>query len=102
MYTWMGNVRFSWDEKKNLANIKKHGVNFDLAVHVFSDPLRKEYYDDRHSLIGEDRTIAIGLAGNRLLFVSFTESDMETIQIISARKADKNERRYYGNGNVHN
>ena len=95
-------MRFSWDEKKNLANIKKHGVNFNLAVHVFSDPLRKEYFDVNHSLIGEDRSIAIGLAGNRLLFVSFTEPDLETVHIISARKADKNERRYYyGNSNVY-
>ena len=95
-------MKFGWDEKKNLANIKKHGVNFDLAIHVFSDPLRKEYYDARHSLIGEDRTIAIGLAGNRLLFVSFTEPDWETIHIISARKAKKHERRYYyGNSNVY-
>ena len=92
-------MRFTWDEKKNLANTEKHGVNFELAAHVFTDPLRKENYDAGHSGQGEDRTIVIGMVENRLLFVSFTEPDPETVHIISARKANKCERRcYYGNG----
>jgi len=91
-------MRFTWDEKKNLSNIKDHKVSFVQAVYVFSDPLRKEYYDEKHSGYNEDRFIAIGMAENRMLFVSFTEPDTETIHIISARKADKHERRfYYGN-----
>ena len=88
-------MRFSWDEKKNLSNIKDHKISFVQAVYVFSDPLRKEYYDEKHSGYYEDRFIAIGMAENRMLFVSFTEPDTETIHIISARKADKQERRYY-------
>jgi len=88
-------VNIEWDEKKNLLNIKKHGINFNLAAHVFTDPLRKEYYDFKHSSAGEDRTIVIGIAKDRMLFVSFTEPDPETIHIISARKAEKQERRYY-------
>ena len=92
-------MNYEWDEKKNRFNIKKHGVSFDLAVRVFTDPLRKEDYDVRHSELEEDRTNAIGLAENRLLFVNFSEPDIETIRIISARKANKHERRYYyGNG----
>ncbi|MCL2068030.1 MAG: BrnT family toxin [Treponema sp.] len=88
-------MKFEWDEKKNLVNIKKHGINFDLAVYVFTDPLRREGYDTRHSSIGEDRTYAIGMAESRLLFVNFTEPDTDTVHIISARKANKRERRYY-------
>jgi uncharacterized DUF497 family protein len=61
--------------------------------------LRKEYYDERHSGYNEERFITIGMAENIILFVSFTEPDAETIHIISARKAEKKERRfYYGNG----
>jgi len=60
---------------------------------------RKENYDTEHSDNEEVRTIAIGIAVNRLLFVSFTEPDSETVRIISARKANTHERRYYyGNG----
>jgi len=92
-------VNIEWDEKKNQLNIKKHHISFEFAAYVFTDPLRKEYYDTKHSRLGEDRMIVMGLAENHLLFVSFTEPDAETIRIISARKAKKHERRYYyGNG----
>jgi uncharacterized DUF497 family protein len=91
------NVNFEWDEKKNLLNIKNHGISFEHATRVFTDPLRKEEYDDRHSNLEENRIFAIGVAEGRLLFVSFTEPDTETIRIISARKAKAHEkRRYYG------
>ena len=88
-------MNIEWEEKKNQVNIVKHGISFDLAAHVFTDPLRKEFYDVEHST-EEDRTIAISSAENRILFVSFTEPDPEAIHIISARKANKRERRYYG------
>ena len=88
-------MNFEWDEKKNLLNIKNHGISFEYAARVFVDPLRKEDYDDRHSNIEENRTFAIGIAEGRLFFVSFIEPDTETIRIISARKANKHERRYY-------
>ena len=92
-------MKFEWDEKKNQTNIKKHKISFTQAAYVFSDPLRKETYDEKHSVLGEDRIIAIGVAETCLLFVSFTEPDPETIHIISARKAKKHERSYYyGNG----
>jgi len=93
-------MKFVWDEKKNTANIKKHKVSFVQAVHVFSDPLRKEYYDERHSSYDEDRIIVIGLAINNVLIVSFTEPDAQTVRIISARKAKKHELEAlnYGNG----
>ena len=88
-------MNIEWDEKKNQINIKKHGVSFGLAAHVFTDPLRKEIYDAWHRGLKEDRIIAIGLVESRLLFVNFTEPDSETIRIISARKANMHERRYY-------
>jgi len=88
-------VNIEWDESKNQINIMKHGISFGFAAHIFTDPLRKEDYDDKHSDIEQDRTTAIGLVENRLLFVSFSEPDSETIRIISARKANKHERSYY-------
>jgi uncharacterized protein len=88
-------VNIEWDESKNQLNIEKHGISFEYAAHVFTDPLRKEDYDIKHSDSEEDRTVAIGIAEGRLLFVSFTEPDSETVRIISARKAKTHERRYY-------
>jgi uncharacterized DUF497 family protein len=84
-----------WDERKNLRNIKKYKISFVQAAYVFTDPLRKEDYDAGHSSLEEDRTIAIGMAGNIVLFVSFTEPASETIHPISARKAKKYEMEYY-------
>jgi uncharacterized DUF497 family protein len=93
-------MKFVWDEKKNLDNIKKHRLSFIQAVPAFSDPLRKEYYDGRHSSLDEDRLLLIGFAEIGVLLVSFTEPVPETVRIISARRANKieEEKYYYGNG----
>jgi len=40
-------VKFVWDEAKDRANIRKHRVGFAQAVHAFSDPQRREYYDGK-------------------------------------------------------
>ena len=93
-------MKFVWDVDKNLKNIKKHKVSFVQAVHAFSDPLRKEFYDERHSSYEEDRLLLFGFAIDVVLVVSFTEPDIQTIRIISARKAKKHELEAvsYGNG----
>ena len=38
-----GELSFVWDENKNLINLKKHGITFDIAARVFDDDLRLEY-----------------------------------------------------------
>ncbi|MDR3001542.1 MAG: BrnT family toxin [Fibromonadaceae bacterium] len=87
---------FTWDDDKSKANLKKHGVSFEQACEVFCDEQRLEKYDTAHSTY-EDRIIAIGRAKGNLLFVVNTEIDEETIRIISARKATKQEQgAYYG------
>jgi uncharacterized DUF497 family protein len=55
-------MKFVWDEEKNLDNIKKHRLSFIQAIPAFSDPLRKEYYDGRHSSLDEDRLLLVGFA----------------------------------------
>ncbi len=89
---------FEWDEKKNVANIQKHGFGFETAIHVFSDENRIEYYDEWHS-DEEDRFITIGMVDNILMviMVVYTERK-DAIRLISARKATKKEKEdYYGN-----
>ncbi|MFH0772322.1 MAG: BrnT family toxin [Candidatus Omnitrophota bacterium] len=41
--------KFIWDESKEKANIKKHGIGFDVALRVFLDPRRQIYVDSKHS-----------------------------------------------------
>jgi uncharacterized DUF497 family protein len=93
-------VRFVWDEKKNLRNIKKHKLNFVNALPAFFDPQQKEYYDEKHSSLGEERFLLAGMVENCVLLITFTEPEPETVRIISARKAEKHEEEkyYYGNG----
>jgi uncharacterized DUF497 family protein len=86
---------FEWDEEKNKANVKKHGIDFETAAHVFKDKNRIEYYDIEHSVF-EDRYITIGEIDEVLIviLVVYTERS-DAIRIISARKATKQERRAY-------
>jgi uncharacterized protein len=52
-------VEFSWDDKKDRANRRKHGISFSLAALVFSDENRKEQPDENS--FDEERWITIGL-----------------------------------------
>ncbi|MCL2764281.1 MAG: BrnT family toxin [Treponema sp.] len=88
--------RFEWNNRKNTANIKKHGVSFIEAAAVFHDPNRYEMLDQAHSYF-EERWMVVGLSSAAILKVCFTER-YGAIRIISARKADKNEEKRYLNG----
>ena len=83
-------MTFEWDENKNRANKQKHGITFRVAARVFSDKKRIERYDAPHSSAGEDRWNVIGMV-DRVLFVVYTEVSDDTIRIISARAAKKEE-----------
>jgi hypothetical protein len=91
-------VPFEWDEEKDAANQRKHGVDFESAARVFADPdyvLREDRTDEG----GEMRWHAIGLVEAVLLLVVHVYRSSidgeEIIRIISARKARKQERRGY-------
>ena len=92
----MKNLNFSWDSRKNKQNIKKHGVGFEEAQTVFYDPKAVQYYDPDHS-DDEDRFILLGLSARlHILIVCHCYREKESlIRIISARKADKKERKSY-------
>lgn len=84
---------FEWDEAKAASNLANHKVRFEQATGVFSDPFAIEFIDDRQNY-GETRYIIIGMTNDRMLTVVYTMRD-ENIRIISARKAEPHERRYY-------
>jgi len=84
-------MRFSWDPRKADINLRKHGVAFDEAITVFSDPLAFIFDDTGHSEV-EHREIIIGTSAiRRILLVCFVERSEDTIRIISARRATKSE-----------
>ena len=92
----MEDLRYEWDERKNRANQRKHGVAFEEARTAFLDENARRVSDPDHS-IGEDRYILVGLSIRlRLLVVCHCYRESErVIRIISARKADPSERRDY-------
>lgn len=87
-----------WDEDKRLANIRKHGVDFEDALDVFVDPAAYEEHDDEHS-DDEHRQKIIGFGRiPAMLCVVYTERRGNVVRIITARKANQREKRtYYAN-----
>ena len=92
----MEDVRFEWDNRKNLSNQRKHGVSFEEARTAFLDENARLIADPDDSE-DEDRFILLGLSVRlRLLVVChcYREND-RMIRLISARKANPSERRDY-------
>jgi len=91
----MDHLVFEWDSRKAAANERKHGVSFEEAKTVFTDEFARLITDPDHSE-DEDRFILLGTSiHSRLLVVCHCVREDEAIRIISARKADKQERKAY-------
>ncbi len=94
-------MRFEWDPAKAENNIRKHDVSFDEAVTVFKDPLAFIFDDEAHSE-EEHREIIIGMSAlRRMILVCFVERLEDTVRIISARPATRQEIKDYEE-NAHN
>lgn len=86
------NMEFEWDEAKRRSNVEKHGVDFvDAALVLADSPLILE--DNRRDY-GEERCIALGELNGLLFVVAFTLRN-GAFRIISARRANSRERRFY-------
>ena len=94
-------MQWRWDRTKNRANFRKHGLDFETAVHVFNDPLAVSRLDRSAS---EERWQTVGMIGHTIVFVVHTwpeldvDGGVETSRIISARRASAHERRAYEEG----
>jgi uncharacterized DUF497 family protein len=95
--------QFEWDDKKAEVNWRKHGITFEDAKHVFDDPSHVSIPDNRFEY-SEERWQTLGMIGDNflLLFVAHTidENGIEVIKIISARRANRKERKRYGNSKI--
>ncbi len=89
---------FTWDGRKERANVAKHGFDFKTAVTVFADPFLITEQD--REIDGEARWQTIGMAeGAQVLLVAHTTYEEEgLVEIISARRANPRERRKYEEG----
>lgn len=88
----MDKNKFEWDDNKREINIEKHGIDFFDAVAIFNDINRIEKTIMHET--GEERHITIGMVNGVFLLVVYTLRG-KSIRLISARRASKNERKYY-------
>jgi uncharacterized protein len=93
----MGGTIFEWDDTKDRANQKKHGLSFKDAAAVFFDPFRLTRQDRIEN--GEVRWQTVGaLNAYRMILVahvSWDDEGNEIIRIVSARPVTRHERRNY-------
>ncbi|MEM1215630.1 MAG: BrnT family toxin [Bacteroidota bacterium] len=85
-------MRFEWDDEKNKRNQEKHKIDFEEAKTIFSDDSSIEFEASRND---EYRVIRIGKTATKfILFVVYTMRGL-VIRLISARQANKKERKLY-------
>jgi len=96
---YIHNRVFEWDSKKAASNASKHQVSFEEASTVFFDSKALDGPDLTHS-DKEPRFLRIGISiVGSVLVVAYTirrtDDEITKIRIISARKANKKERKAY-------
>lgn len=84
---------FEWDEAKNAANVRKHGIDFADAVKIF-DAWTLTIVDDRFDY-GEVRSISTGPMASSLVTTVVHTDRKNRIRLISARPASAKERIRY-------
>ena len=86
-------MTFEWDDGKNALNFAKHGITFEEASLIFEG--RTLFWVDQRFDYGERRTISIGVI-REIVAVSVVHTErMEKVRIISARLANRHERKLY-------
>ena len=90
-------MEFEWNSEKAAINLKKHNISFQEAATVFDDTLSMTFPDPDHS-IREDRYVIIGMSGLGQLLVVFHTDRGNRTRIISARRATRQEGRFYEEG----
>jgi uncharacterized protein len=95
----VADLRIEWDDAKDRANRKKHGVSFEEAQSVFLDDHALLVDDPDHS-VDEARFLLLGLSSRlrTLVVCHCCRGRGNVIRIISARKADRSERSSYSKG----
>ncbi len=86
-------MMFTWDEKKNIINIKKHGIDFIDAQEAFFDPDKLIIDDRKHSTPEELRYFCFGLVDGKIATVRFTIKD-NVIRIFGAGYWRQGRKRY--------
>jgi len=87
-------MKFEWDQQKSKINFKKHGVSFEQAKEALTSETVVVLKEDSDS--GEERYVYLGMCKKlNVLVVVVAFPDEDITRIISARRANKRERKFY-------
>lgn len=86
-------MQFEWDDRKAEANLAKHGIDF-ASIERFEILTAVIEIDDRRDY-GETRFAAIGLLGEDIVVVIYTEREEDIVRVISMRPANRKELQIY-------
>ena len=86
-------MSFVWDQRKNRANLDRHGIAFEDAIRIFEGPTL-EKVDDRFDY-GEIRVYVIGVVNGLEITLIYTDVSETERRIISAWRAERHERKAY-------
>ena len=89
-------MQWTWDPEKDRENRAKHGISFSTAQLVFQDPF---FTSGEDPYPYEQRWRTTGLVGPSVIMVVHTWPDEGPGRIISARRANRTERRRYEENN---
>jgi len=82
----------SWDEPKRRSNIKDHGLDFEGAEAIWDNfTITRE---DTREDYGEKRLVTFGLLNGEEVVLVHVDRD-DDMHVISLRRAEKYEARYY-------
>jgi len=87
-------MQWEWDDAKNVANIEKHGVSFEEALQVFTDPSGVEKEDLAHSTAKERRLWRTGRLKSRRIVTVVYALQRDKIRLISAQERRRERREY--------
>jgi len=86
-------MRYEWNPDKNKTNLEKHGVSFEEARQIFENDVFT--WNDERKDYKETRKISIGSLGDEIIIVVVHTDRKGITRIISARPANKIERKLY-------
>ena len=82
----------TWDESKRRSNVKNHGLDFEGAEAIWDNfTVTREDIRERY---GEKRLVTFGLLNGEVVVLVHADRN-DDMHIISLRRAEKYEARYY-------
>ncbi len=88
-------MRFEWAEKKRLSNLEKHKLDFKTAYQVWKSKIFVA--QDKRRDYSEQRWTVFGILDGRVMVIVYTKRIFNVIRLISFRKANQREVKYYEN-----